>query len=295
MPAAAKGSQQRTALISVGAAIVLIAVKLGTGLATGSLAFLAEAAHSATDLVAALLTLFAVRVAVRPADDDHQYGHGKAQHLAALGESAFLVLVSLVIGFLAAQRLADGGGHEIEVAWWAIAVLVVVIALDASRMVVSHRASRRHGSAALAANALHFGSDLAGSLAVLVGLLFVSAGYQSADAVAALVVAVLVIAAAVRLARQSIDVLMDRSTAESTAAVEVGAGGGRRSLRGPAHPRPPRGQQPLRGPGGGHPARRPHHPGARDRRRHRGRRRAPAAQHRRDGARGADRGRGRPA
>ena len=215
-----KGSQQRTALISVGAAIVLIAVKLGTGLATGSLAFLAEAAHSATDLVAALLTLFAVRVAVRPADDDHQYGHGKAQHLAALGESAFLVLVSLAIGFLAARRLADGGGHEIEVAWWAIAVLGFVIALDASRMVVSHRASRRHGSAALAANALHFGSDLAGSLAVLVGLLFVSAGYQSADAVAALVVAVLVIAAAVRLARQSIDVLMDRSTAESTAAVE---------------------------------------------------------------------------
>ena len=119
--------------------------------------------------MAALLTLFAVRVAVRPADDDHQYGHGKAQHLAALGESAFLVLVSLVIGFLAAQRLADGGGHEIEVAWWAIAVLGLVIALDASRMVISHRASRRHGSAALAANALHFGSDLAGSVAVLSG------------------------------------------------------------------------------------------------------------------------------
>ena len=216
-----KGSQQRTALISVGAAIVLIAVKLGTGLATGSLAFLAESAHSATDLVAALLTLFAVRVAVRPADDDHQYGHGKAQHLAALGESAFLVLVSLVIGFLAARRLADGGGHGIDVTWWAIAVLGLVIALDASRMVISHRASRRHSSAALAANALHFGSDLAGSLAVLVGLVFVQAGYPSADAVAALVVAVLVIAAAVRLARQSVDVLMDRSTAESHAAVEA--------------------------------------------------------------------------
>ena len=125
MFSAPKGSQQRTALISVGAAILLIAVKLGTGLATGSLAFLAEAAHSATDLVAALLTLFAVRVAVRPADDDHQYGHGKAQHLAALGESAFLVLVSLVIAYLAARRLADGGGHEIEVAWWAIAVLAL--------------------------------------------------------------------------------------------------------------------------------------------------------------------------
>lgn len=216
-----KGSQQRTALISVGAAILLIAVKLGTGLATGSLAFLAEAAHSATDLVAALLTFFAVRVAVRPADDDHQYGHGKAQHLAALGESAFLVLVSLGIAYLAAARLAEGdGAHEVDVTWWAIAVLVFVIAVDASRMVISRRASRRHASAALAANALHFGSDLAGSLAVLVGLLFVRAGYPSADAIAALTVAVLVIAAAIRLAHQSIDVLMDRSTAESNQAVE---------------------------------------------------------------------------
>ena len=221
MSATAKGSQQRTALISVGAAIALIAVKLATGLASGSLAFLAEAAHSATDLVAALLTLFAVRVAVRPADDDHQYGHGKAQHLAALGESAFLVLVSLVIAALAARRLIEGGDHGIDVTWWAIAVLGFVIALDASRMVVSRRAAVRHRSAALAANALHFGSDLAGSLAVLVGLLFVEAGYPAADAVAALAVAALVIAAALRLARQSVDVLMDRSSAESHAAVEA--------------------------------------------------------------------------
>ena len=130
------------------------------------------------------------------------------------------MLVSLVIAALAAQRLVDGGGHEIEVAWWAIAVLALVITLDASRMVVSRRAARRHGSAALAANALHFGSDLAGSVAVLVGLVFVDAGVPEADAVAALVVAALVITAAVRLARQSVDVLMDRSTAESNAAVE---------------------------------------------------------------------------
>ena len=99
-------------------------------------------------------------------------------------------------------------------------MLGVVIAVDASRMLISLRASRRHASAALAANALHFGSDLAGSVAVLVGLLFVKAGYPSADAIAALVVAVLVITAAVRLASQSIDVLMDHSTAESNAAVE---------------------------------------------------------------------------
>ena len=89
-PADARG-RRRTALLSVAAAGFLVALKLVTGLATGSLAFLAEAAHSATDLVAALLTLVAVQVAVRPPDQEHNYGHGKAEHLAALGESAFLL------------------------------------------------------------------------------------------------------------------------------------------------------------------------------------------------------------
>jgi cation diffusion facilitator family transporter len=208
-------AQQRTAMVSVAAAVLLVAVKLVTGLVTGSLAFLAEAAHSGTDLVAALLTLFAVRVAVRPPDREHHYGHGKAEHLAALSESAFLALVSLFIGFESVRRLIDGGGHDIDVTWWALTVLVIVIAIDASRAVVSFRASRRYGSAALAANALHFSSDLAGSLAVLIGLLLVRAGNEWADSVAALFVGVLVVIAAIRLAKQSIDVLMDRAVADA--------------------------------------------------------------------------------
>jgi cation diffusion facilitator family transporter len=215
----AKGGQERTARLSVAAAVFLVCVKLATGVLTGSLAFVAEAAHSATDLVAALLTLFAVRVAVRPADEEHQYGHGKAEHLAALGESAFLGLVSLAIAFQAIWRLSEDGAHEIDVTWWSITVIVLVMAVDASRALVSLRGSRRHQSAALAANALHFGSDLLGSFAVLVGLLFVSAGYHSADPIAALVVAALVILAALRLGRQSVDVLMDRSSAESDEAI----------------------------------------------------------------------------
>ena len=162
-------AMRRTALVSVAAAAFLVAVKLATGLATGSLAFVAEAVHSGTDLVAALLTLFAVRVAVRPPDEEHHYGHGKAEHLAALAESAFLLLVSLAIAFESARRLADGGGHEVEATWWAIAVIVLVIAVDASRTVVSRRAARRYHSPAFGANALHFASDLAGSTAVLVG------------------------------------------------------------------------------------------------------------------------------
>ena len=87
-------AQQRVAVLSVIAAVFLVTVKLATGLVTGSLGLIAEAAHSGTDLVAALLTLYAVRIAVRPADDDHNYGHGKAEHLAALAESSFLMLVS---------------------------------------------------------------------------------------------------------------------------------------------------------------------------------------------------------
>jgi cation diffusion facilitator family transporter len=208
-------AMQRTALVSVGAAIFLVAVKLVTGLVTGSLAFVAEAVHSGTDLVAALLTLFAVRVAVRPPDREHHYGHGKAEHLAALGESAFLLLVSLFIAFESARRLINGDGHGVEATWWAIVVIVVVIGVDASRAVVSRRAARRHASPALGANALHFASDLAGSVAVLIGLIFVAAGEPGADAAAALFVAALVVGAALRLAVQSVNVLMDRAAADA--------------------------------------------------------------------------------
>jgi cation diffusion facilitator family transporter len=213
--AAEARARQRTATASVAAAVLLVAVKLATGLATGSLAFLAEAVHSGTDLVAALLTFFAVRVALRPPDREHHYGHGKAEHLAALGESAFLVLVSIFIAFESVRRLVDGGGHHIDVTWWALTVLGVVIVIDASRAITSFRTSRRYGSAALAANALHFTSDLAGSVAVLVGLLLVRAGHGWADSAAALFVAVLVVIAAVRLATKSIDVLMDRAAADA--------------------------------------------------------------------------------
>src|SRR4051812_43148836 len=140
-------ARTRAALLSVIAAALLIAIKLVTALLTSSLGLLAEAAHSATDLVAALLTLFAVRVATRPADAEHHYGHGKAEHLAALGESAFLMVVSAFLLFRAATRLVAATPHEIQTRWWAFVVLGVVISVDASRAVVSRRAARRHHSA----------------------------------------------------------------------------------------------------------------------------------------------------
>src|SRR5215471_9813207 len=125
--------QRRAALASVVAAGVLIAVKLLSGLASGSLGLIAESLHSGTDLVAALLTFFAVGVAARPADRGHSYGHGKAEHLAALAEGAFLALASVFIAFRAIQRLAGSTSTEVDAAWWAIAVIVIVIVIDASR------------------------------------------------------------------------------------------------------------------------------------------------------------------
>jgi cation diffusion facilitator family transporter len=213
--------QRRTALVSVFAAAVLIAVKLVTGLATNSLGLLSEALHSGTDLVAALLTFFAVGVAARPADAAHSYGHGKAEHLAALGEAAILVLASVLVAFRAIERLAGSSHPEVDATWYALAVVVIVIAIDASRAIVSRRAARAFDSAALRSNALHFFSDLLGSTAVLVGLLLVRAGVDGADSIAALLVAVLVLLAAARLMRTNIDVLMDRVPAEAEAAARA--------------------------------------------------------------------------
>src|SRR5437868_12130316 len=202
--------QRRTALVSVVAAVALIGLKLGTGVATGSLGLLSEAAHSGTDFVAALLTFFAVGVAGRPADPAHQYGHGKAEHLGALAEGAILVLVSLVIAWRAVLRLTGHASPHVDATWVAFLVIGIVIVVDVSRTIVSARAARRYESAALASNALHFGSDLAGSFAVLGGLVFVHYGYPKADAIAALFVAALVLLAATRLMRRNVDVLMDR-------------------------------------------------------------------------------------
>ncbi len=200
------------------AAACLLTIKLVTGLATGSLGLLSEALHSGTDLVAALLTFFAVGVSSRPADPGHNYGHGKAEHLAALGEAAVLVLASLIISWRALARLLGHSASEVNPTWYALAVLAAVILIDLGRTIVSVRVSRRYASPAIAANALHFGSDLVGSSAVLVGLLVARAGYPGGDSIAALFVAALVLVAAGRLMRRNIDVLMDRAPADAQAA-----------------------------------------------------------------------------
>ena len=203
--------QRRTALVSVGAACLLVAIKLAAGLGSSSLGLLAEAAHSGTDLAAALLTFFAVSVAVRPADRGHPYGHAKAQNLAALAEAAFLVAVSIGIAVVAVLRLADVVEFNVDPSWWTFAAIALVLVIDGSRTTVSLRGARRYRSDALLANALHFGSDFVGTLAVLAGLAMAALGFPAGDSIAALFVSVLVVSAAIRLARQNVDVLMDRS------------------------------------------------------------------------------------
>ena len=213
--------QRRTALVSIGAAGALVALKLGTGLASGSLGLVSEALHSGTDLIAALLTFFAIGVAVRPADEGHQYGHGKAEHLAALGEATVLAVVSVAVGALAVTRLAGSAEHVVDPAWWVFAVVGLVLAIDLTRTVVSLRTARRYRSEALRSNALHFGSDFVGTLAVLAGLVAATAGFPEGDSIAALFVGALVLVAAARLIRRNVDVLMDNAPADAEEAARA--------------------------------------------------------------------------
>ena len=129
----AMSPQRRAALTSVVAAVALVSLKLSVGLVTHSLGLVSEAIHSGTDLVAALLTFFAVGVSGRPADVTHQFGHGKAEHLTALAEAAFLSAASVLIGVRAVERLTGSSHPHVHAVWYAIAVVVVVIALRVRR------------------------------------------------------------------------------------------------------------------------------------------------------------------
>lgn len=207
---------RRTALFSIVAAVALVLVKLAIGIATGSLGIVAEAVHSAIDAAAALLTFWSLGIAEQPPDREHLYGHGKAQNLSALAESTVLLGAALWIGLTAIDRIS-GAASVIEPAAYAFVVLGGVLAIDATRTIVSLRASRSEHSAALAASATHFAADFASTVAVLVGLALTAYGYPNADAIAALFVAVLIVTASVQLARTNVSALMDRAPADASA------------------------------------------------------------------------------
>lgn len=219
--------KRRVALTSVGAAVVLTAMKLVVGLMTGSLGLLAEAAHSGLDLVAALITYFAVRFSDKPADAEHQYGHGKIESLSALAETALLLLTCGWIIYEAVERLFFKQ-VEVEATLAAFGVIVISIVIDVSRSRALRRVARKHGSQALEADALHFSTDVWSSAVVLVGLALVKLGeytghghvLQRGDAVAALIVALIVIWVSTQLGRRTIDALLDRAPTGLTARVE---------------------------------------------------------------------------
>ena len=201
--------KQKVALSSVAASAGLTLAKAVVGFTTGSLAILSEAAHSLLDLAATLMTYFAVRVSGKPADEEHQYGHGKVESVTALAETALLFLLSGIVIWEALQRLIGGHGHAVEATFWAFAVIAASILVDFFRARVLYRVATETSSEALEADALHFGSDMWSSLAVLVGLGAVALGYPWADSAAAVVVAVFICIAGWRLGRRTIDSLTD--------------------------------------------------------------------------------------
>jgi len=215
---AAAREKKQVALTSVAAAVFLTGFKVVVGLATGSLGILAEALHSGLDLVAAVMTYAAVRIADRPPDDSHPYGHGKVESFSALLETLLLVVTSVWIVHEALERLFF---REVVVVpgVWAFVVMLTSIAIDWGRSRALMRAARRHHSQALEADALHFSTDIWSSSVVIVGLLLVKLGdyvghkaiLTRADAAAALGVALIVLWVSFRLGRATVDVLLDRA------------------------------------------------------------------------------------
>jgi len=210
---------RRTTLLSIALASMLVALKLGVGLATGSLGLVSSGIESSGDVIAATLTFFAVRLGGRPADPEHPYGHRRAENLGALGESAVLLAGGLLVSVQAIAHLL-AADQAPEIRWYEFAVIAVALIVDLSRALVSGGAARRFQSPALRSNAFHFAADMLGSVAVLIGLLSVDAGFAQGDSIAALVVAAIIFLAATRLIAEHANVLMDRTPTEARAAAE---------------------------------------------------------------------------
>ncbi len=217
-PRASPSAEQEkrwVALSSLLGAVVLTALKIAVGLATGSLGILSEAAHSGLDLVAAAVTFLAVRISAKPADREHTYGHGKFENLSALFETALLLLTCVWIIYEAVERLFVRPTHVFPSAW-GFAVMGVSIAIDYSRSRALARVAQKYQSQALEADALHFSTDIWSSAVVIAGLGLVflseklSLGWLGkADAVSALAVAGIVVYVSVKLGKRAIDDLLD--------------------------------------------------------------------------------------
>jgi cation diffusion facilitator family transporter len=202
--------KSRVAAISVFASAGMATAKFVVGIAIGSLALVSEALHSSVDVVATVITWLVVRVSDRPADKEHHYGHGKLESISALGVIALLYVLAGGILVESYSRLREGAPPPMISAIPFI-VLLIDIAVNLWRARALQRTARDTKSQALAADALHFASDVLGSVAVIVGLVLSGLGYAWGDAAAAVAVAVLIALLGLRLARSTVETLVDRA------------------------------------------------------------------------------------
>ncbi len=200
--------KENAALSSIVASALLTLGKLAAGLASGSLALLSEAGHNALDTGATILTYYAVREANKPADEEHHYGHGKFESLSALAETGLLAGLACYVLVAAVHRLWEGG-EKVDASWPVFAVLGVSIAVDLVRWLTLRAVAKKTGSHALAADAMHFASDLVASTLVLIGLIANAYGFAQGDALAAAGVAVFIGIAGFELGRRTLDNLLD--------------------------------------------------------------------------------------
>ena len=203
-------SKSRVAAISVFASAGMATAKLVVGIAIGSLALISEALHSSVDVVATIITWMVVRVSDRPADAEHHYGHGKLENISALGVIALLYVLAGGILVESYSRLREGAAPP-TISTIPFLVLLIDIGVNLWRARALHRAARQTRSQALAADALHFASDVAGSVAVIIGLVLIALGFAWGDAAAAIAVAVMIAALGLRLARSTVETLLDRA------------------------------------------------------------------------------------
>jgi cation diffusion facilitator family transporter len=201
--------KNRVALISVFAAVFLTSFKIIVGITTGSLGILSEAAHSGLDLIAAIITLFAVRISDRPADRDHHFGHGKVENFSALIETLLLLITCIWIIYEAIDRLFFKT-VKIEVNIWSYIVVVISIMIDFSRSRALNRVAKKYNSQALLADALHFQTDIWSSSVVLIGLIFANFDFFIADSIAGIFVAGIVIWISFILGKKTVDALLDK-------------------------------------------------------------------------------------
>ncbi|MBV8850514.1 MAG: cation diffusion facilitator family transporter [Methylobacteriaceae bacterium] len=200
--------KQKAALASILASAALTLGKFVAGVFSGSLALLSEAGHSFLDTGATVVTYFAVRAAGKPADEEHHYGHGKFEALAALGETGFLFALAAFVVIEAVRRLSLAPA-QIDASWPVFGVLIVSIIVDIVRWRGLSKIARETKSDALAADALHFSSDFIASTLVLIGLIAARLGYPQGDTFAAFGIACFIAIAGWRLARRTIDTLLD--------------------------------------------------------------------------------------